>query len=275
MSMDFRVDLHCHSNCSDGQLTPVELLRLAHKLGLKGLSITDHDTVEAYSQETFDEAKALNLILCTGVEFSCQFNDVNVHVLGYNFDLSSERLKNLCLRHQHRRKDRNAKILKKLAAKGMPLDEEELSTKIKTNVIGRPHIAYLMIEKGYVSSISEAFNLYIGDGKSCFDPGDSFSIDETLEILHEANGKAFIAHPHLIKRRKIVRELLKKPLDGLECYYALFKHRDNQKWLDIVNERNWLISGGSDFHGELKPYISLGASWVDEATLAKIMQRSS
>lgn len=272
--MDFKADLHCHSTCSDGQLSSFELLKLAHSLGLKGLAITDHDTIEAYTPELFDEAKSLGILICTGVEFSCQFNDVNIHVLGYNFDITSKRLNDLCIRHQHRRKHRNAKILKKLAANGMPIDEEELSSKLKTNVIGRPHIAYLMIEKGYVSSIREAFNLYIGDGKSCFDPGESFSIDETLEILHEAKGKGFIAHPHLIKRRKIVRELLKKPFDGLECYYALFRAHDNEKWLDIANRQNWLISGGSDFHGALKPYIPLGASWVDESTFAKIMQRN-
>ena len=274
MNSDFKADLHCHSSCSDGQLSPLELLNLAHSKELKGLSITDHDTVEAYTPELFDEAKSLGIVLCTGVEFSCQLNDVNVHVLGYNFDLSSERLKNLCIRHQHRRKHRNAKILKKLAANGMPIDEEELSNKVKTNVIGRPHIAYLMIEKGYVTSISEAFQLYIGDGKSCFDPGESFSIDETLEILHEAQGKGFIAHPHLTKRRKILRELLKKPFDGLECYYGNFRASENAKWLDIANRQNWLVSGGSDFHGDLKPYISLGSSWVDEVTLAKIMQRN-
>lgn len=270
--MEFRADLHCHSTHSDGQNTPEQLLHLAHEKGLKGLSITDHDTVDAYTPETFELARSLNIVLCTGVEFSCQFNGVSIHVLGYGFDPTSKVLQDLCQRHQLRRSRRNVNILKKLTMQGMPLSEEELNNKMSTHVIGRPHIAYLMIEKGYVNSIAEAFNRYIGDGKSCFDPGEVFSIDETIEVIHAAQGKAFIAHPHLIKRKKILRELLKKPFDGLECYYGLFKKHENQRWLDLAEKQGWLISGGSDFHGDLKPYISLGASWVDETAFARILE---
>lgn len=268
--MEFRADLHCHSTYSDGQLSPTELVRHAHQLGLQGLSITDHDTVEAYTEEVFALAHSLGIILCTGVEFSCQIHCVSIHVLGYGFDPSSSVLLTLCKRHQLRRMHRNLNILKKLKEHGMMISEEELKHKVPTNVIGRPHIALLMIEKGYVSSIAEAFNFYIGDGKSCFDPGEAFSVDETIEVIHAAHGKAFIAHPHLIKRKKILRELLNKPFDGLEAYYGAFQHHDNQKWLTIAKEREWLISGGSDFHGELKPYIGLGASWVNEETFSKV-----
>jgi predicted metal-dependent phosphoesterase TrpH len=274
MNNDFRVDLHCHSTCSDGQLTPIELLRLAAKIGLQGLSITDHDTIAAYSQETLQEAASLGLNLCSGVEFSCQCDDTNVHLLGYNFDITSQPLHQLCLRHKERRRERNAKILKKLAAKGMFLNEEDLVKKIHTNVIGRPHIAYLMIEKGYVKSIDEAFRFYLGDGKCCFDPGEAFSVDETIEVIHSAQGKVFIAHPHLIRKNRLVRELLKKPIDGIECYYGLFRLQDNQRWLTLAQEHQLLVSGGSDFHGDLKPYIPLGASWVDQDTFNKIMQKT-
>lgn len=267
---EFKADLHCHSTCSDGQLTPVELVHKAASIGLKGLSITDHDTIEAYSRELFKEAENLNILICPGVEFSCQIRGVSVHILGYDFDINSTQIKELCTRHKFRRKERNKSILKKLSSKGIVIGEEELDALPHTNVIGRPHIAYVMMQKGIVGSIQEAFHKFLGDGKSCYDPGESFAVEETIRIIHDAGGKAFIAHPHLVKRKKVLRELLQNAFDGLECYYASFSRRDNEKWLQICKEKGWLVSGGSDFHGDLKPYNALGSSWVDKETFDKI-----
>ena len=269
----FRADLHCHSRCSDGSLTPLELLEKAHQIGLQGLSITDHDTIKAYDGELFKKAEELGLILCSGVEFSCQLKGVNVHILGYGFDVTSKQLQEFCIKHQKRRRERNLKILLKLRQYQMVVTEEELESIPLVHVIGRPHIAALMLQKGYVSSIKEAFDRYLGDGKCCFDQGGAFSVDETITLIHQAGGKAFIAHPHLIKKSKIVKELLEKKFDGLEGYYALFHKADNQRWVDRAQEKGWLISGGSDFHGDLRPFIPLGASWVDEVTFQNIIQK--
>ncbi|MEI8300987.1 MAG: PHP domain-containing protein [Chlamydiota bacterium] len=269
----FRADLHCHSRCSDGSLTPLELLEKAHQIGLQGLSITDHDTIKAYDGELFKKAEELGLILCSGVEFSCQLKGVNVHILGYGFDVTSKQLQEFCMKHQKRRRERNLKILLKLRQHQMVITEEELESIPLVHVIGRPHIAALMLQKGYVTSIKEAFDRYLGDGKCCFDQGGAFSVDETITLIHQAGGKAFIAHPHLIKKSKIVKELLEKKFDGLEGYYALFHKADNQRWVDRAQEKGWLISGGSDFHGDLRPFIPLGASWVDEVTFQNIIQK--
>jgi len=262
--MTFRADLHCHSHCSDGSMSPLELLQKAHEIGLQGLSITDHDTIQAYDEVFFEKARSLNLLICSGVEFSCQLQGESVHVLGYHFDVRAECIQAFCQRHQIRRKERNAKILKKLRNYQMIVTEEELAALPFVRVVGRPHIAHIMVKKGYVASIKEAFAYYLGDGKKCFDAGEPFSVDETLEIIHLAKGKAFIAHPHLIKKRKVIKELFNKPFDGLEAYYALFHKSDNEKWVNKALAKDWLISGGSDFHGEFRPFIPLGASWVDE-----------
>lgn len=258
----FKADLHCHSTCSDGSLSPLQLLELAKEKGLGGLSITDHDTIEAYQEAFFQRAQELNIEICTGVEFSCQIRSTNVHILGYNFECKNEELQKLCARHHERRTKRNLEILHLLAKKGMKITEEELQNAAFGTVIGRPHIAKVLCEKGYVGSIKEAFNHYIGDGKSCFSPGESFAVGETVQILHKAKGKAFIAHPHLIKKRKALRALLDIPFDGLEGYYACFKKSANDKWVSLAKDKGWLVSGGSDFHGELKPQIPLGASFV-------------
>ncbi len=270
--MSFRADLHCHSNCSDGTLTPVQLIRLAKQVGLSGLSITDHDTVDAY-ETALPEAKKLGVLLGTGVEFSSVFKHLSVHILAYDFSLTSPALSAFCAKHRDRRSERNKRILAKLSARKMPIPYEELTRNFpESKTIGRPHIAKLMVEKGYVKTIKEAFTGYIGDGKSCFDEGESFSSDDTIKLIHAAGGKAFLAHPHLLHNAKAMRELLELPFDGIECHYAKFTPDIEKKWVKTAQSKGLLISGGSDFHGEDKHYLPLGSSWVDEESFHKIFQ---
>lgn len=263
--MTFRADLHAHTTCSDGTLTPVELVEHAVAIGLKGLSITDHDTITAY-ETAIPKAKELGLLLGTGVEFSSSYKNINVHILGYNYRSDSPEIAAFCQRHQERRIKRNRAILEKLAHLNMPIEEMEL----KGKTIGRPHIAQLMIQKGYVRSIKEAFNHYLGDNKCCYVANSPFSVEETVSILHQAGGKAFIAHPHLMSDGRFVKELLQFSLDGIECYYSRCHLEREKRWIKIAQDKGLLISGGSDFHGALKPDIPLGCSWVDEATFRQI-----
>lgn len=264
--MTFRADLHSHSTCSDGSATPQELVRLAKQNGLSGLSITDHDTISAY-ETAIPEAKALGILLGTGVEFSSMHDGKNVHILGYDYSLSSSAIREFCIKHQMRRRERNRKILDKLARLNMFIKEEELG---ESRTVGRPHIAQAMVKKGYVSTFKEAFNLYLADDKRCYDPGVSFSVEETLEVIHQAEGKAFLAHPHLMDDGRKIKELLKLKFDGIECHYSKCHPSKEKRWLKVAKERGLLISGGSDFHGEVKPQIPLGCSWVDEETFYRI-----
>ena len=268
--MTFRADLHCHTTCSDGTYTPELLIQLAKKVGLSGLSITDHDTIDAY-ETAIPEAKKLGILLGTGVEFSSLFKHLSVHILAYGVSLNSESLHAFCARHQERRTQRNQRILDKLTARKMPITADELiQDNLQSKTIGRPHIAKLMIKKGYVKTIKEAFTTYIGDGKSCFDEGESFSVEETINLIHEAGGKAFLAHPHLLHNAKATRELLELPFDGIECHYAKFTPDIEKQWVKAAQSKGLLMSGGSDFHGEDKHYLPLGSSWVDEASFRKI-----
>jgi predicted metal-dependent phosphoesterase TrpH len=263
--VSYFADLHCHTTCSDGSVTPVELIQLAKQLGLKGLSITDHDSIDAY-QTAIAAAKAAGIRLGTGVEFSCEFQGTSLHLLGYDFDLNNSGIQQLCLRHKKRREVRNLAILAKLEKAGMPISYEELQAK-GGNTIGRPHIAQLMVEKGYVKNLREAFNHYIGEGKQCYDPGEPFTVEEAIDVIHGAGGKAFVAHPQLLPNEFPVEELLKLPFDGLECFYCrIFK----KSWAEYAEARGWIMSGGSDFHGSTKPENELGCSGVDEETFNKI-----
>ncbi len=267
----FRADLHCHTTFSDGTMNPEQLLRHAKEIGLSGISITDHDTIEAYTLASAI-AKDLGLLLGSGVEFSSIFQGLSIHVLGYDFDLKSPAILELCQRHKTRRNERNKAILEKLSRLSMPIDEDELLS-MGAQTIGRPHIALLMIKKGYVCSIKDAFNTYIGDGKLCFVPGVGISTEETLAAIHKGGGKAFLAHPHLLGHANKIKQLLKLPFDGIECHYGRFPPEQEKRWIKLAEEKGLLISGGSDFHGSVKEFIQLGCSWVDEETFHKIFQR--
>jgi len=267
----FRADLHCHSTFSDGTMTPEQLLLHAKEIGLSGISITDHDTIEAYTVAPAI-AKELSLLLGSGVEFSSIFQGLSIHILGYDFDLDNPAILELCERHRHRRYERNKAILERLSRLSMPIQEEELMS-MGERSIGRPHIALLMIKKGYVSTIREAFNTYIGDGKLCFVPGEGISSEETIAVIHKGGGKAFLAHPHLLGHANKIKQLLNLPFDGIECHYGRFSAEQEKRWVKIAHEKGLLISGGSDFHGSVKEFIHLGCSWVDEETFHKIFQR--
>lgn len=266
----FRADLHCHSTCSDGSLSPQDLIQEAISAGLQGLSITDHDTIAAYALAA-DSAQQNHLALIPGVEFSATLDGTSVHLLGYSYSLSSPSIFELCKRHEIRREERNREILEKLTRLEMPLTMEEVRSAAPATV-GRPHIALAMVQKGYVPNIQEAFKRFIGDGRPAFVKGSPISVEETIQVIHEAKGLAIIAHPHLIQDPAILKKLLEMPFDGIECYYARFSPESNAPWIELASKRGWLMTGGSDFHGAIKPTIPLGTAWVGEETFQRFQE---
>jgi len=274
----FRADLHCHTTCSDGSLTPEQIVTLAKEIGLSALSITDHDTVDAYTT-ALPLSEKLGLVLLPGVEFSAVWEQESVHILGYGFTLQDPSIQTFCDAHAKRRLDRNMAILEKLAKNRMPLSYEEVlvaasspSEERKKKTIGRPHIALALMAKGYVKSIQEAFRYHIGEGCPCYDQGSFFGVVETIELLHNANGIAIIAHPHLIREETVLAALLKLNFDGIECYYSNQSPKNNERWIKIAQTKQWLMTGGSDFHGiSRRPDDRLGSSWVNEEIFNKLL----
>lgn len=257
--MEFRADMHCHSTCSDGTYSPLELIYLAKKVGLSGLAISDHDTIEAYTESLFIEAQKVGIELKTAVEFSAETHGAGIHILGYGFDPKNPDIINFCKQHTTRRRERNLNILAKLKAYKMSIEECELCA---AGVVGRPHIAEQLVVKGHVKSMKEAFDKYLGDNKPCYDPGKSFTCEETIEMIHKAGGKAFIAHPCFIRKKKALDAILAMDFDGIECFYAMMPIHEEAKWHKIAKDKGLLVSGGSDFHGGMNPNIELGASWI-------------
>lgn len=261
-----------HSNCSDGSDCPHDLLLKAKEAGLDGISITDHDTISAYSPELFHKAAVLELDLMTGVEFSAFYKETSVHVLGYNFDLESKVIHEFCMRHKTRRKNRNIKMLERLTALGMPLDPKDIYFDEEAT-IGRPHIGEAMVKKGYVESVQDAFNRWLGDGKPAYIQGEKFDINETIAVLKQSGGKVVMAHPILIEKKSLLKELCKLDFDGWECYYARFSSKQNDEMALIADKYGFIKTGGSDYHGAIKPFNQIGSAYTDGESIARLKQR--
>lgn len=268
-------DLHCHSTCSDGSNSPIQLIDIAKEKNLQGIAITDHDTVAAYTDSLFEYASLSKVDLITGVEFSTKYDKQDgyesIHILGYNIDCKNKKLMDFCTQHKQRRIHRFNQIVEKLELSGYNIKEELKDVK-RNPSIGRPHIAKVLIKKGYVDSMEMAFKKFIGDKAPFFIPSDLPSIEETIAVIKIAGGKAILAHPILIKGRKVLRRLLSiYQFDGMECFYGNFSRNKIQYLIDICNDRNILITGGSDYHGDHKKFVTLGSSFTTQEDLRKLL----
>jgi|SRR6185295_14088094 len=254
----FRADLHMHSAFSDGTLTPQELIQKAKMAGVSGISITDHDCVDAY-----EGLNTEGFLVGTGVEISSTFQGGSIHVLAYNFDPSAQEIQAYCQGQKARREERCRQTLEKLSSMRMPMTLEEVrSVAPQSRVLGRPHIAEAMRRRGYVRSFKEAFQLYLAEGKPAYFSSSTLSTEEALHLIHRIGGKAFIAHPHLLKP-SVLNEICLYPFQGIECYYARPAPHDEERFFQLAKRNKWLVSGGSDFHAEGKGG-AIGSCFVRE-----------
>lgn len=269
-------DLHCHSTCSDGTKTPKELIDMAKEIGLGGLSITDHDTVAAYTKDVTDYAKDKGIDLIPGVEFSTEYKKRDcvevIHILAYGLDVTNEKLKAFCKLHEERRKERFQKILEKLKAGGYDLSDVEFDMK---GSFGRPHIAIALIAKGHAKDMGDAFKRFLGNRSPYYVKTKVPTIEETILVIKIAGGKAILAHPILIKGRKVLRKVISTySFDGMECYYGNFVRDRVEYLLKMCEERNLIITGGSDYHGEHRTFVSLGSSFLKAEEVRRLISTS-
>lgn len=241
------IDLHVHTTASDGQLSPTEVVHKALELGLTAIAITDHDTIEGIA-EALEAAGGTSLEVIPAVEISAEMPRDEVHVLGYYVAYQDPSLCSRLTLFRDLRLKRAQRIMAKLAQMGMPLEWERIQQMAGSGTIGRPHIARAMLEKGYISSIDEAFDLYISRGGPAYVKRPKVSPVEAVQTILAAQGVPVLAHPLHIS--SLVPELAAHGLVGLEVYYPGYTPDEIEFLLQLAAKYGLLVTGGTDFHGE-------------------------
>lgn len=256
-----RIDLHTHSDCSDGSMTPRQVVAHAAELGIAAISLTDHDTVAGFTEAT-EAGKEYHVEVIPGVEFSTEGRS-QTHILGYGFDPDNAALQAAFAAQQAERKSSHEKYLRRLNEAGFRMTHEDVQAIAPVGGIGRAHYARVMLDKGYVSSVAEAFDRYLGVGKPLYVKRQVISPETAISLIHGAGGVAFFAHPHQTKLADAplfdyIRSLRDAGLDGLEGYYSEYTPEMEARFQAIAGALGLALSGGSDFHAQMKPHIELG-----------------
>lgn len=266
-------DLHTHTNFSDGTFTPGHLVRQALKEGLSCIAVTDHDAVLAI-EPAMQEAEKSGLEIIAGIELSAESNGSEIHILGYCIDWQEPWFQRKLAQICQARKERLLAILEKLRGLGINLDSEPYLQQNAVGSLGRPHIARLLKKQGFVHSIQEAFNRYLGNGQPCYVKKFKLTSREAIEMISRLGGIAVLAHPHNIAKEEIIPELVQSGLKGLEVYYPEYDQATTEHYQNLARQYGLLITGGSDCHGEAKDKLRLGAIKIPYSLVEKLKQQA-
>ena len=284
-----QIDLHVHSTCSDGTYTPTQLVDYAIEKGLSAFALTDHDSVDGI-KEALSYAEALRSQLpieqrdtvpeiIPGIELSSEYQGRDIHVLGLYIDPEQKTFAEHLKSFVESRHNRNRKMCAKLRERGIDITYEALLEMFPGSVITRAHYGKYMLEKGYISSIKEAFQRYIGDRGPCFIPREKITPAQAVELILQAGGIPILAHPILYgmgnaSLEQLIAELKAEGLRGIEAIYSTYSPADERQIRSLAEKYDLLLSGGSDFHGSNKPGLDLGTGYgklfVPEDLLYKI-----
>ena len=260
--MNRRVDLHMHTTHSDGTFLPRDLVRLAKEKGLRCISVTDHDTMSSF-EECAEEAEKLGVELIPGIEISADFEPGTLHILGFFMDRNHAKLKATLAEIQKAREERNPQIVEKLNKLGIAITFKEVEAESGGKQVGRPHFARVLLKKGVVKTMEEAFRKYLAKGKPAYVDKRRLSSREALQRIREAGGIASIAHPKQMRLEepelsKEIERLVEEGLGGLEAYNSCQNREEAQLYTRLAKRFNLFVTGGSDFHGANKPDVELG-----------------
>jgi len=267
------IDLHIHSTASDGTLTPIEIIALAQQSNLAAVSITDHDTLEGVRQVLAGKMPA-GMHFLTGIEISISpppsFSvSGSLHLLGYGIRVDEPALNNALDKLQNSRNNRNPQIIAKLNALGLTVSYDEVRKEAEDGQLGRPHIASCLVKKGYAADINEAFDRFLGTGKPAYVDRYRIPAAQAISHIRAAGGISVLAHPDLYglpafeTLRKMVEVLTKEGMMGIEVYYPEHSKEVTANLIALARQLDLLMTGGTDFHGGLKPEIQLGTGSGD------------
>jgi predicted metal-dependent phosphoesterase TrpH len=245
------VDLHTHTTASDGTYSPAELAREAARRGVRVLAVTDHDSVDAVAPAIEAARQYPPLEIVSGIEINTDGPGGEVHVLGYFLDYRAEWLLELLREFREERATRVHRIAERLAALGCPIDAAEVLALVQEGSAGRPHVAQVLVQRGYVGTVREAFDRFLAAGKPAYVPHRKVTPPDACEIIRRAGGLAVVAHPTFHPDPEaMIRDLAASGLlDGVECYYAEHSPEQTAQLLGLCRTLGLLPTGGSDFHG--------------------------
>lgn len=262
-------DLHIHTIYSDGTFTPEEVVRRAKSAGLKAISITDHDAVEGIEPAIL-AGKAVGVEVIPGVELSVTYQGKDIHLLGYFINYKDKRFLNYLDIFRTERLRRVEKMVGKLNQMGLAVKMESVLAKAGSGAIGRPHVAQVLVEEGYVTGYEEAFQKYLSNQGPASIEKYRVSPEEGIALIQSVGGVSVLAHPGVYNQDEMIQELANKGLDGIEVIQSEHLWEDTQRYQRIAQKYNLLESGGSDCHGERASGAAIGTRSIPYSFVEKL-----
>ena len=263
------VDLHLHSNASDGSYPPDRVVAMAEANGVTVMALTDHDTLEGLP-EARARAEEAGIRLIPGVELSVTEEGADVHVLAYGFDPADSRLRAAVSDYRDGRRERARKILSRLKGLGIRIPLEDVESIAGGAALGRPHVAEALLQGGFVETFEEAFQRYLGHHAPAYVPKLVVTLERASGIVRDAGGVLVLAHPGTFNRDHLIPGLARRGLDGIEVWHSKHDESDIRRYSGFAQLHGLLMTGGSDFHGERTPGVTVGSVPVPDRVIAPL-----
>ena len=241
-------DLHLHTLFSDGTYTPEELTAHGAEHGLSALALTDHDTVEGCARMSA-ACRAANILFIPGTELTAEQNGNELHLLGYLLDTENQTLLTEIAKFQQVRQKRIHEMVARINELNIPLKAEDVFALANCRSPGRPHVARAMVKAGFCGSLDEAFERFLKKNRPAWVPKMKMSALDGIELIHQAGGLAVMAHPGLNRTDEVIPDLVRAGLDGIECFHTKHSTKTAERYLEIADKFQLLVTGGSDCHG--------------------------
>jgi hypothetical protein len=266
-------DLHTHTSYSDSKETPKSLLEKAKSAGLHSIAVTDHDTVSGLA-EAFYEARTVGVEVVPGIELSCRYKSVEIHMVGLWIDPANKGLNDIIGKIEQSRFERAKKMVERLRVLGAAIEFDEVEAIAGKGVIGRPHVAQALVDRGRVEDFSSAFRLYIGREGPAYVRKLAVTPEEAIAAVHSAGGTAVMAHPLVGgPQREHVKEVCEMGIDALEANHPKLTGEQCQWLRQYAKARNIAVSGGSDWHGVGWSEGEMGDYGVTETEFRELYSR--
>lgn len=264
-----RVDLHLHSTASDGSYPPETVVALAEKNGVTVMALTDHDSLEGLPAAEARAAKS-GIRVLSGIELSVSEEGFDVHLLAYGFDPEDKALTAAIARYRRGRRDRAAKILARLKGLGIRIPLEQVESIAQGGALGRPHVAEALMRGGHVDTFHEAFQRFLGHHAPAYVPKDVVALEEAVQVVRDAGGVTALAHPGTLNRDHWIPKWAQRGLDGIEVWHSKHSAGDVARYEALARVHGLLMTGGSDYHGERTPDVTIGSVPVPETILGPL-----